>query len=252
MERSLSSFPGVSRDEVEQLIQASEQKIMEAVHSLLLEQQVELTEVTTIDERANTSQLAISTTSQEIAIEDTIKSIGIDATNSRSNQILVGKDLRIWVDILDRDEKFREIIKIAVSKNSTNRTIVNRLFKAGYGMKKNTQPYHPSVANQIKTVWEWPLLKCNKENTVRSPAMDTIDSATSNDKPMSKDIKRWLEPLKNNQFRGIIQAGISDKWSNQEIVTKLFDAGYGKNGNIEPYTANLASAMKTAYLLLID
>ena len=255
VEQQLSSSTGISRDEVGQLIQASEQRVMEAVRSLWTELRGELAEVKTIDDspaerlrqRVNNPEIAISTTSQEKSIEDTVKPIEIDTTDSGSNKMLVGKDLRIWVDLLDKDEKFREIIKIAVSKNSTNQTIVKRLFKAGYGMKKNTQPYPPSIANKIKIVWEWPFLKCNQENTVSSPAIATIDDATFDNKPISKDIKRWLEPLKDNQFRDIIQAGISDSWSNQEIVAKLFDAGYGKNGNIEPYTANLASAMKTAY-----
>ncbi|MCY7337909.1 MAG: hypothetical protein LH613_17130 [Chamaesiphon sp.] len=243
VEQKLSSSMGMERDEVEQLIQASEQKIMAAVRSMSIELRGELAEVKTIDERVNTSSIAISTTDQEKAIEDTVKSPDIDTIDSGSNKMLVGKELRIWVDLLEKDEKFREIIQIGVSKNSTNQTIVNRLFKAGYGKKKNTQPYPPSVANEIKIIWEWPLLKCNKENTAKSIDIDTIDS----DKFISKDIKRWLKPLTDKPFRDIIQAGISDNWSNQEIVAKLFDAGYGKNGNIEPYTANLASAMKTAY-----
>jgi hypothetical protein len=247
IEQKLSSSMGMERDEVAQLIQVSEQSIMDAVRSLWAELRGELAEVTTVDDRVNTPETAISTTtSQEKLVEDTVKSIDTETTDS-SYKMLVGKELRIWVDLLDKDEKFREIIQIAVAKNSTNRTIVNRLFKAGYGIKKNTKPYPPSVANQIKSVWEWPLLKCNQENTVKSLAIDTVDSTTSDDKPISKDIKRWLEPLKDKQFRDIVQAGIADNWSNQEIVAKLFDAGYGKNGNIEPYTANLASAMKTAY-----
>jgi hypothetical protein len=254
VEQQLSSSSGISRDEVGQLIQASEQRVMEAVRSLWTELRGELAEVKTVDDspgerlrqRVNTPEIAISTTSQEKSIEDTVKSIDTETTDS-GYKMLFGKELRIWVDLLDKDEKFREIIQIAVATNSTNRTIVNRLFKAGYGIKNNTKPYPPSVANQIKSVWECPFLKCKQENTVQSLAIDTVDSTTSNDKPISKDIKRWLEPLKDKQFRDIVQAGIADNWSNQEIVAKLFDSGYGKNGNIEPYTANLASAMKTAY-----
>jgi hypothetical protein len=44
---------GMSRDEVEQLIQASELKIVEAVRSMSIEQQRELAEVKTIDDRVN-------------------------------------------------------------------------------------------------------------------------------------------------------------------------------------------------------
>ena len=151
VEQQLLSSTGISRDEVGQLIQASEQRVMEAVRSLWTELRGELAEVKTIDDspaerlrqRVNTPEIAISATSQEKSIEDTVKPIEIDTTDSGSNKMLVGKDLRIWVDLLDKDEKFREIIKIAVSKNSTNQTIVKRLFKAGYGMKKNTQPYPP-------------------------------------------------------------------------------------------------------------
>lgn len=75
----------------------------------------------------------------------------------------------------------------------------------------------------------------------------TIDTKTLDRKPMSKDLRRWLEPLKDSKFSDIIQAGISDKLSNQEIVIKLFEAGYGKDNNTNPYPANLASAMKTAF-----
>ena len=219
---------------------------MDDVRSLLVEQRGELAEVKTIDDRVNVPPIKISTISQDKSIEDTVESIVTDATDRDSRQMLIGKELIVWVDLLEKDDKFREIIQIAVSKNVTNQTIVKRLFKAGYGVNKNRKPYPPSIANEIKNVWEWPFLNCNKENTVKSIAINTVDNVTSDDKHISKGIKRWLEPLKDQQFRDIIQSGISDRWSNQEIVAKLFDAGYGKRGNIEPYTANLASAMKTA------
>jgi hypothetical protein len=89
-------------------------------------------------------------------------------------------------------------------------------------------------------------------NTVKSPDPDKKNSVDSDRKPMSKGIRRWLEPLKNNNFRGIIQTGISNKWSNQEIVTKLFEAGYGKDNNTKPYPADLASAMKAALSIDAD
>jgi disulfide oxidoreductase YuzD len=145
IEQRLSSSPAISRDEVGQLIQASEQRVMEAVRSL----QDELT----VDEQVNIPPIEISTTNQEKAIEDTVKSI---ATKGKKN----------------------------------------------------------SVASDLK--------------------------------PMSKEIRRWLKPLQDKKFKEIIQAGISNKYSNQEIVSRLFDVGYGKNDNTKPYPANLASAMKTA------
>ncbi len=148
LEQQLSSSTGTSTDEVEQLIQSSERRVMEAVRSLWAELRGELEKVKTIEDRVNKLPIQISTNSQEREIEDT----GI--------------------------------------------------------------------------------------------------SITLGGKPMSKDIKRWLEPLKNEKFREIIQTGISDRCSNQEIVTRLFNAGYGKDNNTKPYPANLASAMKTAFLLL--
>jgi hypothetical protein len=81
---------------------------------------------------------------------------------------------------------------------------------------------------------------------------DTTATKRLDRTPMSKDIKRWLEPLRDRNFRDIIQAGISDKLSNQEITTKLFAAGYGKDNNTNPYPANLASAMKTAFSIDLD
>jgi hypothetical protein len=101
----------------------------------------------------------------------------------------------------------------------------------------NTPPIEISTTSTEKAI----------ENTVKLPDPDSENSVDPDRKPMSKGIRRWLEPLKNNKFRGIIQAGISEKWSNQEIVTKLFEAGYGKDNNTKPYPADLASAMKTAF-----
>jgi hypothetical protein len=153
LEQQLSSSMGVGRDEVEQLIQASEQRVLDAVRSLWTELRGELAEVKTIDDRVNTPPIETSTTSQDKAIK----------------------------------------------------------------------------------------------NTVKLPTLDAKNNSTSDRKPMSKDIKRWLEPLKDEKFRDIIQAGISEALSNQEIVIRLFSAGFGKNENTERYPANLASAMKTAW-----
>ena len=151
MELSLSSYPGVLRDEVEQLIQASEQKMMDAVRSLLLEQQVKLAEVTTIDERVNAPDLALSTTSQD----KTVKPPAKDTTTFIHNRKLISKDIRVWLDRLEKDEKFREIVRSEISKDLSNRTIANRLFKLGYGRDKNTKPYFPKLIESIKKAWEW-------------------------------------------------------------------------------------------------
>jgi hypothetical protein len=155
IEQQLSSLTGMERDEVEQLIQASEQRVVETVRSLCAELRRELA----IDKQVNAPPIKISTTSQDKAIENTVKPT---ATRGKKNSIAVDR------------------------------------------------------------------------------------------KPMSKDIKRWLEPLKDDKFKEIIQTGISDKCSNKEIVTRLFSANYGKNDHTEPYPSNLASAMKTAYLFLMN
>lgn len=153
IEQQLLSTTGISKDEVEQLIHASEQRVLEASRSLWAELQGELEKFKTIEDRVNIPPIETSTTSQEKAIADTVK----------------------------------------------------------------------------------------------SPATDTESVCGTSDKPLTKDIKRWLEPLKDKNFSDIVRVGISEKLSNQEIVTRLFTAGYGKNENTEPYPPNLASAMKTAW-----
>jgi predicted nucleotide-binding protein (sugar kinase/HSP70/actin superfamily) len=101
---------------------------------------------------------------------------------------------------------------------------------------------------EVKTIEEQvntPLIEIStisKEKAIEN----TVKSLDPDRKSIKKEIKRWLEPLKDEKFKEIIQAGICDKCSNQEIVTKLFEAGYGKDNNTNPYPANLASAMKTA------
>ena len=84
-------------------------------------------------------------------------------------------------------------------------------------------------------------------NTVKSLETETKSvCTTANDSHLTRDIKRWLERLKDKKFSDIIHAAISDKLSNKDLVTRLFAAGYGKNDNTEPYPPNLGSAMKTA------
>jgi hypothetical protein len=90
------------------------------------------------------------------------------------------------------------------------------------------------------------------ETTLKSLDPDRKNSVAPDLKPMSKDVKRWLELLKDEKFKEIIQTGISDKCNNQEIVSRLFSAGYGKDKNTNPYPANLASAMKTAFLSEVE
>jgi hypothetical protein len=152
IEQQLSSSTAISKDEVEQLIQSSEQRVMDAVRSLWAELRGELAKVKTIDDQVNIPPIETSTGNQERSIEDTVK----------------------------------------------------------------------------------------------LPTLDTKHNSTFDRKPMSKGIKRWLEHLKDEKFRDIVQAGISEALSNQEIVIRLFSAGYGKNDNTERYRPNLASAMKTA------
>jgi hypothetical protein len=60
-------------------------------------------------------------------------------------------------------------------------------------------------------------------------------------------VRRWLKWLEEEGFRAVIEAGISEAWSSQEIVDKLLSAGYGKKDNTEPYPSTLVTAMKRAY-----
>jgi hypothetical protein len=103
----------------------------------------------------------------------------------------------------------------------------------------NTPPIEVSTTSTEKAV----------ENALKSPDPD-MENSVAPDAPdrksMSRDVSRWLKPLKDERFKAIIQTGISDACSNQEIVTRLFKAGYGKEENTNPYPANLASAMKKA------
>ena len=63
----------MAKDEVELLIQASEQRVMDAVRSLWTELCQELAEVKTIDERVNIPPIETSTNSQEQEIDDTVQ-----------------------------------------------------------------------------------------------------------------------------------------------------------------------------------
>jgi hypothetical protein len=64
---------------------------------------------------------------------------------------------------------------------------------------------------------------------------------------LSKDDRRWLDYLDKPDFRSVIESGISENLSNQEIVDRLFESGHGKKDNTEPYPSTLVPAMKRAY-----
>ena len=143
IEQQLSSPTAMSRDEVGQLIQASEQRVMEAVRSLKDELM--------IDEQVNIPLTEISTTNKEKAIEATVKSI---VTKGKKNSVTsdlnpTSKGIRRWLKHL-QDQKFKEIIQAGVSNKYSNREIVSRLFDVGYGKDNNTKPYPDSLANAMK------------------------------------------------------------------------------------------------------
>ncbi len=130
----------------------------------------------------------------------------------------------------------RDKFEQALSDCTTSIEQRGKLVEETIEERVNTSPIEISTASKEKAI----------ENTVKSLDRDRKNSVAPDRMPMSKDIKRWLEPLKDKNFSDIIQAAISAELSNKEIVTSLFAQGYGKNDNTEPYPPNLASAMKTA------
>lgn len=147
IEQQLFSPTGMARDEVEQLIQASEQRVMGAVRSLWTDLRGELA----INEQVNTPLIQTSTTSQDKAIENTVKSLDLDRENSAvADRKSMGKGIRRWLEHL-KDEKFRDIIQAGISEALSNQEIVIRLFSAGYGKKDNTEQYRPNLASAMKT-----------------------------------------------------------------------------------------------------
>jgi hypothetical protein len=159
IEQQLSSSTGISKDEVEQLIQASEQRVMDAVRSLWAELRGELSAVKTIDDspaerlhqRVNIPPIEPSTDSQEQSIENTLKLPTLDTKhNSTFDRKSMGKGIRRWLEHL-KDEKFRDIVQAGISEALSNREIVIRLFSAGYGKKDNTEQYRPNLASAMKT-----------------------------------------------------------------------------------------------------
>ena len=161
IEQKLSSSMGMERDEVEQLLQASEQKIMAAVRIMLIELQKELTEVKTTDEQINTSPVAISTTDQEKAIEGAVKSpvTQIDSVVAMSDNQPLSKDIKRWLEPL-KDKKFRDIVQAAISAGLSNKEIVTSLFAQGYGKNENTEIYPPNLASAMKTALRFWNYQC--------------------------------------------------------------------------------------------
>ena len=161
IEQKLSSSMGMERDEVEQLLQASEQKIMAAVRSMSIELQRELTEVKTTDEQINTSPVAISTTDQEKAIEGAVKSpvTQIDSVVAMSDNQPLSKDIKRWLEPL-KDKKFRDIVQAAISGGLSNKEIVTSLFAQGYGKNENTETYPPNLASAMKTALRFWNYQC--------------------------------------------------------------------------------------------
>lgn len=161
IEQKLSSSMGMERDEVEQLLQASEQKIMAAVRIMSIELQKELTEVKTTDEQINTSPVAISTTDQEKAIEGAVKSpvTQIDSVVAMSDNQPLSKDIKRWLEPL-KDKKFRDIVQAAISAGLSNKEIVTSLFAQGYGKNENTETYPPNLASAMKTALRFWNYQC--------------------------------------------------------------------------------------------
>lgn len=77
-------------------------------------------------------------------------------------------------------------------------------------------------------------------NPIPNPPKETGNGLT-------KDVRRWLKWLEEEGFRVVIEEGITNNWSDREIVDRLLAAGYGKNENTQAYPATLVGAMKKAY-----
>ena len=66
---------------------------------------------------------------------------------------------------------------------------------------------------------------------------------------VSKDVRRWFKSLQDEKFKSIIKVAIDNGDPNQALVDQLFESGYGKHKNTQPYLSQLGSAIKTAYLI---
>jgi len=166
MEQSLSSSTGLGRDEVEKLIQASEGQIMDAVRSMFADMRGELIVIKGIDERVNALQTSIDTINTEKdRRKDNVQFLGAGTKldNSPPGDKPITKDIRRWLQPIQKDEKFRAIIQTGISDELTNKEIVTRLFDAGYGKNDNTDLYPQNLASAMKTAF---TLLANKIETV--------------------------------------------------------------------------------------
>ena len=64
---------------------------------------------------------------------------------------------------------------------------------------------------------------------------------------VSKNVKRWFKSLQDEKFKSIVKVAIENSDTNQALVDRLFEGGYGKNNNTTPYLSKLGNAIKTAY-----
>jgi hypothetical protein len=72
-------------------------------------------------------------------------------------------------------------------------------------------------------------------------------TATGSTEEVSKDVRRWFKSLQDEKFRGIIKVAIENGDTNQALVDRLFEGGYGRDNNTKPYLSKLGNAIKTAY-----
>ena len=66
---------------------------------------------------------------------------------------------------------------------------------------------------------------------------------------VSKNVRRWFKLLQDENFKSIIKVAIENSDTNQTLVERLFEGGYGKENNTKPYLSKLGNAIKTAYLI---
>ena len=151
-EQQLLSPMGISKDEVEHLIQGSEQRVLEATRNLLAELRGDLETVKTTEEQVNIPQIQTSTNSQDKSIADIVKSLETEARSvcTTANDNHLTRDIKRWLERL-KDKKFSDIIHAAISDKLSNKDLVTRLFTAGYGKNDNTEPYPPNLGSAMKT-----------------------------------------------------------------------------------------------------
>jgi hypothetical protein len=72
---------------------------------------------------------------------------------------------------------------------------------------------------------------------------------TGGTEEVSKNVRRWFKSLQDEKFKSIIKVAIENGDTNQTLVDRLFEGGYGKDNNTTPYLSKLGNAIKTAYRL---